>query len=368
MARGLRIFCLALAFFAISVYAQSVISARSGTIHYVEGKALLNGQEISPKFGEFPAMDNGSVLRTTDQGRVEILLSPGAILRVGESSSIRMVANALSDTQVELQSGKAVLECAEVMKGNQIALLVNGHAVSALKDVVVEATTQPAAVRVYKGEATVAAEGKVTTIRKGHEAFLGTEVTAQKFDENATDDLYNWSSRRSGYLALANIAAARQAGNGYSGYGGGYAGLGPGYAGFAPGMWAWNPWFGMFTMVPFDGMFYSPFGWGFYSPFEVGGLYSACYYYGCYYPYGGYGPTGTVGTGNHPVTRPLRGHPGGPIVAGTGSPSRGYSGGGVSGGSMRATGGSTSSIGGGGGARSVGGSMGGGGSVGHAGR
>jgi hypothetical protein len=370
MARGLRFSCLALAFFAISTYAQSVVSARSGTIHYVEGKALLNGQEISPKFGEFPAMDNGSVLQTTEEGRVEILLSPGAILRVGESSSIRMVANALTDTQVELQSGKAVLECAEVMKGNEIALLVNGHAVSAVKDVVVEATTQPAAVRVYKGEATVAADGKAMTIRKGHEAFLGAEITAQKFDDNATDDLYNWSSRRSGYLALANIAAAREAGNGYGGYGGGYAGFGAGYAGFAPGMWAWNPWFGMFTMVPFDGMFYSPFGWGFYSPFEVGGLYSACYFYGCYYPYGGYyGPTGTVGTGNGPVTRPIRGHPGSPIIGATGYPSRGYSGGLLGGGSMRTMGASMSSPESSGGARSAGGSTGSaGGSAGHAGR
>jgi len=375
MSRGLRFSCLACAFFAISVYGQSVISARSGTIHYVEGKVMLNGQEISPKFGEFPAMENGSVLQTTDQGRVEVLLSPGAILRVGESSSIRMVANALTDTQVELQSGKAVLECAEVMKGNEIALLVDGHAVSVVKDGVFEATTQPAAVRVYKGEATVAAEGKVMTIRKGHEALLGQEVTAQKFDDNATDDLYNWSSRRSGYLALANIAAAREAGYTSGGYGGGSFG-------FAPGMWAWNPWFGMFTMVPFDGMFYSPFGWGFYSPFDIGGLYASCYYYGCYYPYGGgyYGPTGTGGgTGNRP-TRPVRGHPGGPILAagrtGYGYSGRGYAGGGASGGSMRTMGGSIGS-GGGGGAR-MGGSTsgssmgsvhgGGGGSVGRAGR
>ena len=367
MARGLRFSCLALAFFAISSYAQSVISARSGTIHYVEGKVLLDGQEISPKFGEFPAMSNGSVLRTTDQGRAEVLLSPGAILRVGESSSIRMVASALTDTQVELQSGKAVLECAEVMKGNEIALLVNGHAVSAVKDVVLEATTQPAAVRVYKGEADVAADGRVMTVRKGHEAFLGTEVTAQKFDENATDDLYNWSSRRSGYLALANIAAARQAGYSSSGYGGGAFG-------FAPGMWAWNPGFGMFTMVPFDGMFYSPFGWGFYSPFEVGGLYSACYFYGCYYPYGGYyGPTGTAGTGNGPVTRPTRGRPGTPVIASSGYPGRGYSGG-IGDGGIRGAGVSMGSAASSGGARGMGasigsgGSGGGGGSVGHGGR
>jgi len=358
MTRGLRLACLAAAISALSIQAQSVISARSGTIHYVEGKVLLNGQEISPKFGEFPAMENGSILKTTEVGRVEVLLSPGVVLRVGESSSIRMVANSLTDTQVELQSGKAVLECADILKGNGTALLVDGHAVSFAKDGIYEATTQPAAIRVYKGEATVADGEKSMVVHKGHEALLSQEVTAQRFDADATDDLYNWSSRRSGYLALANIAAAREVGDSYSGYGAGYGGFyGGGYASYLPGMWAWNPWFGMFTMVPMGGMFYSPFGWGYYSPFDVGGLYASCYYYGCYYPYGTYAPSRTVAYGpsrgitrssSIPLTSPgllarggaaRSGADGGRGVFSTGS--------GSSIGGLQSTGGSVSSVGGG---------------------
>jgi len=267
MHRIARFVCLAAVTLAVAVQAQSVISAHSGTVHYVEGKVLLNDQEISPRFGEFPAMDNGAVLKTTAEGRVEVLLVPGAILRLGENSSIRMVSNSLTDTRVELQSGKAVVECDDA-----VTLMVGGKPVSLLQNGIYEAKAQPAAVQVYKGEATLLNDGQMTMVKRGHELLAGDAVTAQKFDDNGTDDLYNWSSRRSGYLALANVSAARTAGDDY----GSYAGLGSGF-GYMAGGWMWNPAFGMFTMVPMDGMLYSPFGYGFFSPTTV---YYAPYYYG----------------------------------------------------------------------------------------
>jgi hypothetical protein len=272
MHRIARFVCLAAVTLAVAVQAQSVISAHSGTIHYVEGKVLLNDQEVSPRFGEFPAMDNGAVLKTTAEGRVEVLLVPGAILRLGESSSIRMVSNSLTDTRVELQSGKAVVECDEIIKGDAVTLMVGGKPVSLLQNGIYEAKAQPAAVQVYKGEATVLNDGQLTMVKRGHELLAGDAVAAQKFDDNGTDDLYNWSSRRSGYLALANVSSARTAGDDY----GSYAGLGSGF-GYMAGGWMWNPAFGMFTMVPADGMLYSPFGYGYFSPGTVD---YAPYYYG----------------------------------------------------------------------------------------
>ena len=61
------------------------------------------------------------------------------------------------------------------------------------------------------------------------------------------DDLYNWNSLRSQYLAEANNQIA-----------GDYAG-GPG---FDPG-WYWDPYMLGYTYIGF-GLFDSPFGWGFY--------------------------------------------------------------------------------------------------------
>ena len=363
MHRIARFSLLAAVSFATVIQAQSVISVHSGTIHYVEGKVLLNDQAISPKFGEFPAMDNGSVLRTTAEGRVEVLLVPGVILHVGESSSIRMVSNALDDTRVELQTGKAVLECDGTMKGDPslkddaVSMLVGGRALAFVKDGIYEMSAQPPAAQVYKGEMTVVLpDGKPMIVKKGHEALLGNQIGVEKFDEDATDELYNWSSRRDGYLALANVSAAQAAGNSYTGGGG----------------WTFNPWFDMFTMVPGAGMLWSPFGWGYYSPyaalgmFGYGGFYPYGYgygYYGGYYPgyYGGtYGGT-SYGYGGRPVSQSGSGGGRSGVSIGrlggaTSGFNGGYSGGGYSGG---ASGGSAVYSGGGG--RSASGGGGGGG-------
>lgn len=334
-----RFTCFAVALLATGLQAQSVISAHSGTVHYVEGKVLLNGTAISPKFGEFPTMNNGAVLRATEEGRAEVLLSPGVILRVGESSSIRMVSNSLLHTRVELTEGKAVLECAEIIKGDGIALMVGGRAVSFQKNGIYEATAEPAALFVYKGEALITDGSSEVKVRHGHKVLLGGTLTAKKFDASVTDDLYNWSSRRSGYLALANLSAARSMSQGY----------GYGYAG---GAWAWNPWLGMFTMMPASGMLWSPFGYGFYSPYSV---------YGGYWPYYGYN-NGYYGGGSGGGTTTYSGRPATQISTssyGGSTVSAGRSGGSFSGGSAG---------GGDGGGRSSGGSVGGGGiSAGHGG-
>jgi hypothetical protein len=137
----------------------------------------------------------------------------------------------------------------------------------------VEASGQ-GALRVYDGEATVAkgSENPVTA-KKGREVQLGGEqLEAKNFDSKDTDAFYRWNERRDEYISEANVSAARSAstlGMGYAANGtGGYGAPAGSY-----GTWAFNPWFGMFTYLPNDGMFYSPFGFGYYSPMSVGYLY-----------------------------------------------------------------------------------------------
>ncbi len=334
-----------------AAWAQSVISAHSGTIHYVEGRVLLNGKEIDPKIGEFPNMQNGQELRTAE-GRAEVLLTPGAFLRVGEDSALRMASNRLSDTRLELAAGKAVLEVVELLPGNSVSVVVNGHSVSLLKTGVVELTATPPAIRVYQGEAIVASDGSRTTVKRGKQATLEAVVTTAKLEEKDTDDLYRWSARRSGYIAMANTSAASYAGSssysGYPGYSGFGYGMGPGF-GFgygALGSWAYNPWFGMYTYMPFGDMLFNPFGYAFYSPY---GFYNA---YGAYGPYlngTGGGSTGSrVSSRGNPATpSPYRGahsvgtalvSRSGSVGASRGSTSSysGYSGGGYRGGGATA--------------------------------
>src|SRR4051794_37229408 len=79
---------------------QSVISARSGLVNFLEGVVFLDGQPLMRKAGAFPRMHEGSLL-LTEEGRVEVLLTPDTYLRLGEHSSIRLISNDISDTRVE---------------------------------------------------------------------------------------------------------------------------------------------------------------------------------------------------------------------------------------------------------------------------
>ena len=105
------------AILALPANGQSVISTRSGLVHYFEGAVYLGDQPLQPRFGKFPTIAEGSELRTA-QGRAEVLLTPGVFLRLGESSAIRMVANALSDTRVGLLAGSVLVDCGRTKSGH----------------------------------------------------------------------------------------------------------------------------------------------------------------------------------------------------------------------------------------------------------
>src|ERR1041385_381178 len=94
---------------SVAASGQYVVSAHSGLLNKVEGTVKLDGKQAEPKFGEFPEMKLGQTL-TTEDGRVEVLLTPGTYMRVNENSSFEMVNNKLADTRVKILSGTVLLE------------------------------------------------------------------------------------------------------------------------------------------------------------------------------------------------------------------------------------------------------------------
>lgn len=333
-----------------SAFAQYVISAHSGVVQSVDGRAYLEDQPIQPKFGQFPDIKENQKFRTED-GRAEILLTPGVFLRMGENSSIQMVSNKLTDTRVEVLSGSVMVECDEIQKNdakdNAVMLLYKDNTMVLVKHGLYRIDTDPARFQVYDGEAVVKGESGQLTLRSGKETALTGVLMAENFDKKAVDDLYLWSSQRSSYLAKASVSSATTLRN--SSGGGAYS------------PWQYNSMFGMFTYVPFGGMAYSPFGWGFYSPYSVFG---SPYYYAPY-GYGGYGYGGaTLGrtvsfspyTGSRwgsgsPATRGLSAGSSGASTGGGGF-SGGSSAAGSSGGGASFGGGGGGHMGGGGGSRS----------------
>src|SRR5277367_4936011 len=101
---------------AFAAYGQSVISVRSGLINFSEGEVFLSGQPVEQKAGKFPEVREGAELRT-EAGRVEMVLTPGMLLRVGPDSAIGMLSASLIDTRVEFRRGSAVIEVTEEPSG-----------------------------------------------------------------------------------------------------------------------------------------------------------------------------------------------------------------------------------------------------------
>ncbi len=244
--------------------------ALPGTVNYVEGQAAIGDQSLSASSVGSANLQAGQTL-TTQAGKAEILLTPGVFFRVGDNSVATMVSPTLTNTEVGLSKGQAIVEVAEIHNDNLLRVQEDGATTQLLKPGVYGFDADSGDVRVFKGEAVVQDGDQQVKVKGGHELNVNNtaKLKSSKFDQAAyaQSDLYRFSSLRSQYLAEANVAAAGAYVGGLGWYGGG---------------WYWNPLFTAYTWIPGDGVFYSPFGWGFYSPLWVG--YAP--YYGRYYPHG----------------------------------------------------------------------------------
>jgi len=241
------------------------VSAKPGAVNYIEGTAYINGAEITDKGSKKTFLNTGDTL-STDSGKVEVLLTPGVFLRMGSDSQVRIVAASLTDTQIEVNHGEAMIEAAGLLKDNNLQVLDHGSLTTIKKNGLYRFTgDNPPVAAVLDGKAEVRFGESKLDLGKGHEAVLSAYLKSQKLDKDKDDDLYAWSNVRSEYDAAASYSAAKSvAASSYAGYGGGY---GNGF--YNPG-WFWNSGFDSWAWVPGNGAFYSPFGYGFYGPGLVG--------------------------------------------------------------------------------------------------
>jgi hypothetical protein len=272
----------------LSLPAFGAEPARPGTLNYVEGTAYLGGKLLNDRDVGSTDLDAGQVL-STGQGKAEMLLTPGIYLRLDDNSAVKMVSPDLAMTNVDLERGEAGVEVDEIYKQNNVRVTDDGVPTQLLKPGFYEFNADGTE-RTFKGEAAVdEGDGKYRMVKSHHEFQLSELDTARPLDKEkpvgfdagaAQDNLYNWSSLRSQYLAEANNQIASE-------YGG---------SGFYPG-WFWDPWMWDYTFIG-PGPFWSPFGFGYY-PFGWGGWYGGFYGRGLYgHPrIGGIGRGGFYGGG-----------------------------------------------------------------------
>lgn len=186
---------------ALPAWSQSVISVYSGVVNYSEGSVLLDNSPLEAKPGRFAEIKPGSEFRVED-GRAEILLTPGVYLRMGTGSAIRMVSNLLVDTKINLLEGPAIIDAADPNPETKVTMILGNYQVHIRKAGRYRMDTLPLELRVTDGEAEVTSEGaKPVTVESGHLLHLLSGVMMASY--SLDDDLDNWDQDRSEVVARA---------------------------------------------------------------------------------------------------------------------------------------------------------------------
>lgn len=187
---------------------QSVISTRSGVVHFFEGAVYLGDQPLEPQLGKFPRIVEGAELRT-GQGRAEVLLTPGVFLRIGDGSSIRMLRNDLSDTRVELLAGSAIVDSVKPNADSSVTLIYRNWRVHFLERGVYRIYSEPPRLWVRQGEVEVSTRdtGASVSVEKGMSLPFAAVLVPEPSIDEPGDSLTNWAKGRSESVSADNAIA-----------------------------------------------------------------------------------------------------------------------------------------------------------------
>ena len=188
---------------------QSVISTRSGVVYFFEGTVYLGDQLLEFHPGKFSSVPQGAELRT-GEGRAEVLLTPGVFVRMGERSTIRMIANELSDTRVELLAGSAVVDSAQPSPGTSVALLYKTWSIRSLEPGAYRIDSDPPRLSVLRGKVQVSAGNKeeALSVAQGMYVPLAPVLVPDRSIDEPNDALSLWAEGRQQSISADNAIAA----------------------------------------------------------------------------------------------------------------------------------------------------------------
>jgi len=182
---------------AAFVLMQFIISAKAGLVNAVEGPANVRLQEQVPA---------GSAIQTGSTGRAEILLNPASFLRLGENSEAVLDSVELTNIDVRIVSGSAIIDSASVEKAGPIR--VNYGVLSVL-------IVAPGLYRFSENTAFVL-DGELRTEDSAHSINKGWQIKALPGDQGPSYEeariqsadqatpLDQWNQQRSQQIASAD--------------------------------------------------------------------------------------------------------------------------------------------------------------------
>src|ERR1700721_1092803 len=101
----------------LSAPAWGATPALPGTLNYVEGQAAVGTDALSAKSVGSVDLQAGQTI-STQTGKAEVLLTPGVFFRLGDDSAATLVSPSLTNTEVALNKGDAMVEVDDIHKDN----------------------------------------------------------------------------------------------------------------------------------------------------------------------------------------------------------------------------------------------------------
>ena len=183
-----------------------LISAKAGGINAVTGRAAVHAKGNS-EWEQLTIKDDleaGDMVKTSTDGRVEMLLNPGSYLRVGENSQFELANNSLENLEIRLISGTAIVEATGADDTELMINITTPHTRGLYRINVVPGDATELIVR--KGRVLLA--DSQTKVKGGTKIiFSGSSVSVaklEKADKKSIDNLEAWSKQRAETVAQAN--------------------------------------------------------------------------------------------------------------------------------------------------------------------
>jgi hypothetical protein len=207
---ALVVVCITSTVTAQTTQDSMVVYAQAGRINVVKGVAGVLHSSTDPgrQLSEGDELAAGDLVCTGPNGRLEVLLSPGAYLRLAENSVFQMVATDLDDVRIYLRRGSAVIEAGQgpdsafliqaAMPSGTVMLTKRGvyrfNVAGKRSELLVragETTIKPIDIKVKEGK-------RVAVTGDAAEPVANIDKAAPP------DSLESWSGQRAEALAQAN--------------------------------------------------------------------------------------------------------------------------------------------------------------------
>jgi uncharacterized membrane protein YgcG len=241
-----------------------VISAKAGGINAITGGASVTSRG-EPSWQQLMITDDlnsGDRVRTDYDGRVEVLLNPGAYLRLGGNSEFELIDNSLASLEVKLLRGTAIVEAAGADGLDlNIAISTPHTRLAIVRQGLYRLNVIPSdATELIVRKGSVILSDTHTKVKGGNKViFSATNFSVAKLSDadKKKDDVEAWSKDRAKALAQANQRITNRVMNTA------FASFNDPFYPFdtrALGLWFFNPRVGCYTFLPFYLGIGSPYG------------------------------------------------------------------------------------------------------------